>query len=69
MEEFHGRLNALMATALGSRLNDPVVLASSLDHPAAFANIVAHRLFDINVFAGLTGPDRTKSVPVVWSGE
>ena len=36
---------------------------------AAFAHVVAHRLFDVHVFAGLDGPDGGQRVPVVGRGD
>ena len=49
--------------------HDPVVLAGGLDHPPAFADVVADRLLDVDVLARLAGPDRGQGVPVVRRGD
>ena len=54
--------------ALRTGLADLVVLAGRLDHAAAFAHVVAHRLLDVHVLAGLNGPDRDQRMPVVRRG-
>ena len=38
-----------------------------LDGAAAFANVVAHRLFDVDILAGLHGPDGGQRMPMVGS--
>ena len=54
-----------MRPALRADLADPAVLACGGNHGRAFRNVVAGRLFDVHVFAGLHGPDGTQGVPVV----
>jgi len=56
------------APRLHTYLDDPLVLAGRLNHLSALADIVRHRLFDIDVFAGLTGHDGPQRVPMVRSG-
>ena len=68
-EEGDGVLDALVAAALGAGLDDPVVLPRGLDDPPAFADVVADRLLDVDVLAGLAGPDRRQGVPVVGRGD
>ena len=55
--------------ALRPGLADPAVLAGRLDDPPAFADVVADRLLDVDVLAGLHGPDRGQGVPVVGRGD
>ena len=68
-EERDRVLDALVAAALRAGLDDPVVLPRGLDHPPAFAHVVADRLLDVHVLAGLAGPDRRQRVPVVRRGD
>ena len=58
-----------IAAALRAGLADPVVLAGRLDDAPAFADVVADRLFDVDVLAGLHGPDGGQGVPVVRRGD
>ena len=46
-----------------------LVPAGDFDHAPAFADVVADRLFDIDVLAGLHGPDGGQGVPVVRRGD
>ncbi len=39
-----------------------------LDNPPAFADVVADRLFNVHVLAGLNGPDGAQGVPVIGRG-
>ncbi len=61
--------NLLGPTAAGAALravlDNPPVLAGGLDALAALEDVVAARLFDVNVLAGLTGPDCCQRVPVI----
>ena len=54
---------------LRAGLDDAVIFAGGGDHLAAFPNAVAYGLFDIDMLAGLTGPDGHEGVPVVWGGD
>ena len=49
-------------------LEDALVLAHRLDHQPAFADRQAHRLFGIDVLAGLAGVDADQGPPVVGRG-
>ena len=55
--------------ALGADLDDLLVAAGGLDHEPALADVVAARLLDINVLAGVAGEDRGRGVPVVGRGD
>ena len=55
--------------ALRAGLADPVVLPRGLDHAAAFADVVADRLLDVDVLAGLHRPNGRQGVPVVRRGD
>ena len=68
-EERHRVLDSLVAAALRAGLDDAVVLPGGLDHPPAFAHVVADRLLDVDVLAGLACPDRRQRVPVVGGGD
>jgi hypothetical protein len=50
-------------------LHDPAVLASRLDHLAAFPKVVRDRLFDVDILSGLAGPNRDQRVSVVSARE
>src|SRR5439155_14577254 len=54
-----------VGTVLRSALADAAQLARHLHDPAAFADIVADRLLDIDILARLHGPDGGQRVPVV----
>src|SRR5262249_22406570 len=55
------------AAALRSHLHDAIVPARSLDHAAAFDDVVRDRLFHVDMFAGLARPYRRQGMPVVRS--
>src|SRR5207248_6277536 len=63
------RPRAFHAAALRAGLADAVVLAGRLDNAPALADVVADGLFDVDVLAGLHGPDRGQRVPVVGRGD
>ena len=50
-------------------LNDTIVFPCSLDSLSSFPAVVALRLLAVDVFAGLTTPDRCQCVPVWRSGD
>src|SRR5262249_32063295 len=68
-EEVDGRARAGHAAALGTGLADAVVLAGRLDDAPALADVMADRLLDVDVLAGLDGPDGHQRVPVVGRGD
>src|SRR5207247_9684344 len=55
--------------ALRAVLHDAAVFLGRFDALAALENIVADRLLDIDVLAGLTGPNRDQRVPVIAGGD
>ena len=57
------------AAALRAVLHDAVVLAGGLDGDPALVDVVAARLLDVDVLAGLAGPDGHQGVPVVGRGD
>ena len=59
----------VVGAALGAVLDDPVVLAGGLDGDPALVDVVAARLLDVDVLAGLAGPDGHQRVPVVGRGD
>ena len=60
---------SLPRAALRAVLDDAVVLAGGLDGDAALVDVVAARLLDVDVLAGLAGPDGHQRVPVVRRGD
>ncbi len=58
-----------VGAALRPVLDDPVVLPGGLDGDAPLVHVVAARLLDVDVLAGLAGPDRHQRVPVVGRGD
>src|SRR5262249_8318846 len=55
--------------ALRARLADLVQLAGHFDNAPTLADVVADRLLDVDVLAGLHGPDGGQRVPVVRRGD
>jgi len=49
----------------GSYWNRAICVSSRLDHLAAFPQVVAQRLFAIDILARLAAPNRYQCVPVV----
>ena len=60
--------HGVAGTTLSSDLTHPAVLASGRDQSSAFVDIVANRLFDVSIFAGLHGPNAGQCVPMVGCG-
>ncbi len=58
-----------VAAALRAVLHHHAVLLLRLEGGAALADVVAHRLFDVNVFPRLAGPNRDQGVPVIGGGD
>ena len=56
-------------SALEADLNDALILASGLDHPAAFPRVVGEWFFDEDIFTGLTGENGGETVPMVGGGD
>ena len=64
-----GRPTLASLRRLGAVLNDDAVFLLGFDRHAAFADVVAHGFFDVNVLAGLGGPNGDQRVPVVGRGD
>ena len=47
------------APILGTELHDPVIFASCFDHLPTLPDVVAGRLFDVDILARLASPDRS----------
>jgi len=69
VEEFYGVSDGGDGAVLETGLNDTIVFGGGFEHFPAFPDIVRAGLFDVDVFAGLTGPYRGNGVPVVGRGE
>ena len=69
LDVFDRFLNVRRAPPLGSDLDDALVLARRLDHPPAFDDVVAGRLLDVDILAGLAGQHGQQRVPVVGRGD
>jgi len=65
VEELDAGGEARLGAILGADLDDAVVFRGGCDHLAAFPDRVAHRFFDVDVFASLTGPNGEERVPMV----
>src|SRR3979490_395448 len=65
MEEVHRLTDAGRAANLRAGLANAIELAGRLDDPPAFADVMADRLLDVDVLAGLHGPDGGQGVPVI----
>ena len=69
VNEVNGLPHAGHAAALRAHLADAAELPRPLrDHPPLL-HVVAARLLDVHIFAGLHGPHRHHGVPVVGSGD
>src|SRR5262249_23904527 len=67
-QELHGFRENAAAAALRSGLDDAVVAACGVDHQPPFDIVVADRLLDVDILAGLARPDRHQRVPVIGCG-
>ena len=65
MEECFEFLLHRVGALLSSDLADPLILPSSGDRLFTFPLRMGERFLDVNVLAGLHGPDRRKAVPMV----
>jgi len=63
-----GLSQANVGAVLGSCLDDSVVFSGGLEHFSAFPDGVRGGLFDVNIFAGLAGPNSKEGVPMVGGG-
>lgn len=59
---------AVAAAVLRAVLHDTVVLLGRFDALATFEHVVANRLFNIHILAGLAGPNGNQRVPVIGGG-
>src|SRR5262249_34214007 len=55
--ELRGAGEVRTTAPLGAQLDDALVLAGGLDHAPALDQVVRGRLLDVDVLAGLAGPD------------
>jgi len=65
MEESFEFLLHRVGALLGSDLADPLIFPSSGDRLLTFPLRMGERFLDVNILAGLHGPDRRKAVPMV----
>src|SRR5690606_17182003 len=65
----HGFDDGGVAADLRAVLDDPVVLAGGVDELAPLPHVVGAGLLDVDVLAGLAGPDGRQRVPVVRGGD
>ena len=68
LQSLHGLAHVRGAAALRADLHHALVAAGGLDHQPAFADVVAARLFDVDVLAGVAGQNRGGGVPMVGRG-
>lgn len=69
VEEFDGFAEGSPPSALSATGGDAVVFAGGFDELDAFEDVMGDGLFDVDVFAGLHGPDGGEGVPVVGGGD
>ncbi len=69
VEEFDGFAEGSPPAALGSAGGDAVVLAGGFNELGAFEDVMGDGLFDVNIFAGLHGPDGGEGMPMVGGGD
>src|SRR5579884_3495199 len=65
LQEGDGLAQAFTAATLRARLTNLAMLAGGFDNSPTFTDIVANRLFDIHILAGLDGPDGGQGMPVI----
>ena len=68
LEVLLGRHVVRCAAVLETALHDALVFARRLDHLLAFPAVVCGRFLDVDVLAGLAGPDGRQGMPVIGSG-
>src|SRR5437762_1575208 len=56
-------------TILSAYLDHAAVLSGRRHHLLPFPKVVRKRLLDINILAGLTGPNRRQRMPVIGQGD
>ena len=59
----------LAAPLLGAVLNHPAIFGGGFHAFAPFEDVVADRLFDVDIFSRLAGPDGEEGVPMVASSD
>ncbi len=64
-----GFTEAFARANLGAGLGDAAGFLSGGDELAAFPDVVGNGFFDVDIFAGLQGPDAHERVPVVGGGD
>src|SRR5690349_25165030 len=69
MDGGDGAVEVQAAAALRAMLDDTVVFLGGFDAFAALEDVVADRLFDVHVFAGLAAPNGDQRVPVIAGGD
>src|SRR5687767_13099589 len=69
MQKFHSGNYIFDRAVLKTDLHPSVIFACSFNHLASFEDVMACRLLYIHMLAGLTRPDRSQRMPVIWSGE
>jgi hypothetical protein len=69
VDVFDDFAHARVGAGLGAGLDDFAVGTRGFDDFAAFPNVVGNRLFAINIFAGLNGPDGGEGMPVIRRGD
>ena len=65
----NGFEHAGVGARLAAVLANTVVFFYGADELAAFKGVVRAGLFDVDVFAGLAGPDAHERVPMIGSGD
>ncbi len=50
-------------------LDDAAIFSGGIEGDAAFVNVVAAGFFDVDIFAGLAGPDGDERVPMIGRGD
>src|SRR5262249_60237577 len=61
----HGPNHAGQAPALRADLHHALGLPGDFHHAPALVDVIAGRLLDVDVLAGLAGPDRRERMPVI----
>jgi len=67
VNELHGLDTSWTASRLRSRLKHPAILLRGRDKGSSFLDVVTDRLFKIDVFASLHGPNTAQRMPMIWS--
>jgi hypothetical protein len=60
-----GALEVAAGALLDADLHNPMIASRCFDHEPPFADAIGNRLFNVNIFAGITGIDSHQRMPMI----